>query len=1385
MLLGAWPVWLFVVSLAVWPLRRGLQLAYVLMVSIASQGKPETEKHERLILMQPFYPGSLPSKEAREHAVELRLRGNEAFAAGKFELALQFYGEALYYDPTDHLVYSNRSLCWLKLQRPIEALDDGDMCTKLAPKFAKGYLRKGKAEQTLQRRVDAKESFTRGLEQEPQNSSLHQALQELAADTGTSLQTTLYRVLYISPYLNINGLFSTLEEPHLLTPAYVEKNRQVLDAQLECLTQTLHVDGAAVFASSVLREAYDRATYACGQLLQWQPEAVCQHLKQAGKLVQGLGLAVRNGWLMHHGVAKFSANALTILAASRGADNELRREAVRLLLGGMLRWLLDPTPEPENLPEERDVCGCTSMSPRLSAATWLERLFEHGTRPWVREECERFPDAALLCVHLCLVVRDERAAPLGLPCLLRLPQVAKAVMESTVVLDLFVPSKEERERRSAVRPALAVWILSRALAALDPAPVSREVREIAGFMGIGLSDTGRSATQEPGAPDCSGDELLARKLQAEFDMEAQAVGRDAPSDSRTRALLSPPRQRTGEWLMSSLAYLIIFIDDDVLFAVQSCAALRRLASSVPGGVQRFVDGVWAGLPLLSRLSVLACRHTAALELIELLAKDSSEARAAIQSLAVALSASDSPDQETDQEDAAPAGDDQPLESSGEAGEDAGAQDEEGTEKLDSPHDDELMGGTSQDSGDDEDDLSDVPAADFDGGLPSWVEHLHELRGELGVPDTEPTSPPAVGRFFGGEFDRPGLVVMGNFTDSAQQVPVAGSITLRCEGEVLLSVRTVPAIWNPPFADVVEGPMAVDSRTLLGSKEWNAGKQGTVVLLPRSQIRRSPLSPNWAAAVRLCHEAGAQGVVVINDLQDDGPSRPPFRMGLFGMPAPPVHAFMVSGGDGARIQRLLKSASSPVVVNVASVRGEDRVPAWPIPARVMSDVAQAWSLIETVYRAAPSSELAEWLDKLAGRMGLPEKRVWLTRRLQRHHADDYESEPPLSFVECDRNGDHLEQLRQQLHDTSGVGSQDITGDFEVRFKDESSVGSAVLREWMDTVAKNAFLPAGNHLLVSYDGNKTFFPDPSAVFLNKGWQHDFELLGRLLGLAVWHQVTLDLPLHSHVCGLLLGAWPAEGERVDPEMLAQLDPELHKHKVQWVLGNSIEDAMIEIPFTDTLCGPPSREDSTETADDVEPLPETVEPRDAYEGGLLEARPLRLRRHGPTQVALVPGGEERLVTDSDKQEFVEKLAEWRLLRGVEGPIKAMLKGLQVVVPAPVLAEARRMLTPSEISGLLAGLREIDVEDWQQHTRTTGGLTDQSREVQWFWEVVREWAEQGRQDLLQNMLQFATGSRRVPVGGFAQLVGFNGGRHLFTLSRGVHLSDTALPTAHAGTCSH
>ena len=48
---------------------------------------------------------------------ELKIKGNEFFKQGQFELALEFYSKALEISPSNHIALSNRSLTFFKLER--------------------------------------------------------------------------------------------------------------------------------------------------------------------------------------------------------------------------------------------------------------------------------------------------------------------------------------------------------------------------------------------------------------------------------------------------------------------------------------------------------------------------------------------------------------------------------------------------------------------------------------------------------------------------------------------------------------------------------------------------------------------------------------------------------------------------------------------------------------------------------------------------------------------------------------------------------------------------------------------------------------------------------------------------------------------------------------------------------------------------------------------------------------------------------------------------------------------------------------------------------------------------------------------------------------------
>ena len=57
--------------------------------------------------------------------------------------------QAIDLDPTDAILYSNRSFCLLQIGEATKALSDAYSCIKVRPEWVKGYYRKGAALMSL------------------------------------------------------------------------------------------------------------------------------------------------------------------------------------------------------------------------------------------------------------------------------------------------------------------------------------------------------------------------------------------------------------------------------------------------------------------------------------------------------------------------------------------------------------------------------------------------------------------------------------------------------------------------------------------------------------------------------------------------------------------------------------------------------------------------------------------------------------------------------------------------------------------------------------------------------------------------------------------------------------------------------------------------------------------------------------------------------------------------------------------------------------------------------------------------------------------------------------------------------------------------------------
>ncbi|KAF9925617.1 Hsp90 cochaperone [Linnemannia zychae] len=111
-------------------------------------------------------------------AEEFKAQGNKSFLAKDYPAAIESFTKAIELDPTNHVLYSNRSACYASLKNYEKALEDGEKTVDLKPDWAKGYGRKAAALFGLGRYPEANDDYEAGLKIEPTNPQLQKGLQE-------------------------------------------------------------------------------------------------------------------------------------------------------------------------------------------------------------------------------------------------------------------------------------------------------------------------------------------------------------------------------------------------------------------------------------------------------------------------------------------------------------------------------------------------------------------------------------------------------------------------------------------------------------------------------------------------------------------------------------------------------------------------------------------------------------------------------------------------------------------------------------------------------------------------------------------------------------------------------------------------------------------------------------------------------------------------------------------------------------------------------------------------------------------------------------------------------------------------------------------------------
>ncbi|PVV00510.1 hypothetical protein BB560_005107, partial [Smittium megazygosporum] len=105
--------------------------------------------------------------------------GNKAFTSGDYKEAIKQFTLGIEADPTNHILYSNRSGAYSGDMDYEKALADAEKTIEIKPDWPKGYGRKGAALHGLGEYEEAKETYLKGLEVDPNNAQLKSSLEEV------------------------------------------------------------------------------------------------------------------------------------------------------------------------------------------------------------------------------------------------------------------------------------------------------------------------------------------------------------------------------------------------------------------------------------------------------------------------------------------------------------------------------------------------------------------------------------------------------------------------------------------------------------------------------------------------------------------------------------------------------------------------------------------------------------------------------------------------------------------------------------------------------------------------------------------------------------------------------------------------------------------------------------------------------------------------------------------------------------------------------------------------------------------------------------------------------------------------------------------------------
>ncbi|KRF99191.1 uncharacterized protein Dwil_GK17749, isoform C [Drosophila willistoni] len=280
---------------------------------------------------------------------------------------------------------------------------------------------------------------------------------------------------------------------------------------------------------------------------------------------------------------------------------------------------------------------------------------------------------------------------------------------------------------------------------------------------------------------------------------------------------------------------------------------------------------------------------------------------------------------------------------------------------------------------------------------------------------------------------------------------------------------------------------------------------------------------------------------------------------------------------------------------------------------------------------------------------------------------------------------------------------------VEFEGETGLDyGGLAREWFYLLSKEMFNPYYGLFEYSAMDNYTLQINNGSGLCNEEHLSYFKFIGRIAGMAVYHGKLLDAFFIRPFYKMMLQ------KPIDLKDMESVDTEYY-NSLMWIKEN--DPRILELTFC---------------------LDEDVFGQ-------------------KSQHELKTGGANIEVTNENKDEYIKLVIEWRFVARVKEQMSAFLDGFGSIIPLNLI----KIFDEHELELLMCGIQNIDVKDWRENTLYKGDYHMNHIIIQWFWRAVLSFSNEMR----SRLLQFVTGTSRVPMNGFKELYGSNGPQ-MFTIEK-------------------